>query len=98
MISVLYEWDYETTDSESGDIIEHHHAEKLVHFRNSHKDDNLVLVCDIYDEIDGLQDRFWAYVVNGKLPTHFSDSLGNLTRKVPVRFHTELNNYLTINK
>jgi hypothetical protein len=43
------------------------------------------------NEIDGLQDRQWAYVKDGKLPVFFEDSAGNETAiKVPARFHAEL--------
>ena len=32
------------------------------------------LVRDVADEVEGLQDRKWAYLEEGKLPAYFSDS------------------------
>ena len=53
------------------------------------------LVRDEGNEIDGLTDRYWAYVKGGKLPEYFSDSMGvPIKIKVPKRFHAILNQYL----
>lgn len=46
------------------------------------------------NENDGVTDRLWAYVKDGKLPECFSDSMGTpIAIKVPQRFHIELKNY-----
>ncbi len=98
MNTIHCEWDYETIDAESGDILNHNHADKLTDFTHEDKTDSLVLIRDSGNEAQGLQDRLWAYVVGHKLPEFFTDSLGNPTSyKVPARFHKELTNYLTSN-
>jgi hypothetical protein len=89
-----YEWDYETIDLNSGDIIDHNHANKLTDFRAEDKTDTLVLIRDSGDQIHGLQERTWAYVINNKLPEYFSDSTGIPLHKVPARFHKELADYI----
>jgi len=37
-----------------------------------------------------LEDRTWAYVEDNKLPENFKDSSGREEKKVPKRFHAEL--------
>jgi hypothetical protein len=95
---VYYEWCYETVD-EHGDIIDNHFEDKLKKFFSSpvgHTDngERLVLVRNEGNEIEGVTASAWAYVVDGKLPEYFSDSLGEPTQKVPVRFKKELENYM----
>ncbi len=90
----IYEWCYETTD-ENGDIIENYFADKLSEFGDNNKTDQLCLVRNEGDEINGLDDRFWAYVKDGKLPEFFSDAMGEFIGvKVPKKFHKELDIYL----
>lgn len=91
---VVYEWDYETVDTESGDIIDHNHATQLADYSVSDITDTLVLIRDSGNENKGVEDRSWAYVVNNQLPEYFSDASGNHTYKVPVKFHRELSKYL----
>lgn len=91
---VIYEWCYETTD-EHGDILDNDHEDKLVNFSEGRKTNQLCLVRNEGNDIDGLNDRLWAYVKDGKLPEYFSDSMGTpIAIKVPQRFHNELNKYL----
>lgn len=87
-----YEWDIELLDAETGDILDHDHRDKLADFQIGDEDGSaLVLVRDTGNEDDGLQDRLWAYVTDGKLPEFFSDSGGRATGyKVPQRFHREV--------
>lgn len=86
---ILYEWDYETL-SEDGDIIDHNHKDKLAAFTKEDITTSLVLIRDEVNDIDGLQDRTWAYVEDGKLPDYFSDAAGNTLYHVPERFKVEL--------
>lgn len=86
---INYQWDYESVD-EYGDIINHNHADKLADFGMEDITNSLVLVCDIGNEQDGLQERSWAYVVDYTLPEYFSDAAGLHTRKVPAKFHKEI--------
>ena len=53
--------------------------------------DVLVLVRHAWNAIDGdLDDRAWAYVTDGILPTHFSDAWGNqCALTVPKYLRTE---------
>lgn len=91
---VIYEWCYETID-EHGDILDNDHADKLSDFSEDRRTKQLCLVRNEGNNEDGLQDRYWAYVKNGKLPEFFEDGAGHLINiSVPKRFHTELANYL----
>lgn len=92
-MKTTYEWDYETVD-ENGDIVDHNHADQLSKFTDGDKTNTLVLVRDVESENNGLEDRTWAYVKDGKLPEYFSDARGALVYKVPQRFHAELKKYL----
>lgn len=102
-MTVRYEWDIETWDAESGDVLEHDHRERLDQFdpdrlREALKGKGtlrLVLVRDVGDEHHGVTDRTWAYVEDGKLPGIFrmwfdADSDDSAGETVPVRFVAEL--------
>ena len=100
-----YEWDIETLEYGTEEVLEHDHADRLNSF-SAHQveaalsggrcDEEvgtcLVLVRDQL-EVDGtdLAFRLWAYVQDGQLPEFFSNSLGCPTGyRVPARFHREL--------
>jgi hypothetical protein len=84
----VYEWCVEVVD-EDGDIIESYFEESLSRLDAS--TGRLVLVLRIMDKINGELDRLYAYVVDGKLPERFSDTLDEQTDyKVPDRFRKEL--------
>lgn len=88
----FYEWTI--TVSEDGDYaIDHDRCEKLSGFAVgdlvsavAQKGAELALVCEVVNSDDEIDDRFYAYVENGKLPQKFDDC----GRQVPVRFHKEL--------
>lgn len=103
-MTTTYEWDIEefdydpaAEDPQAGDIIEHSFAEHLAEFS---ADDlkaalqcagkRLVLVRNVGNDLDGITDRLWAYVVDGKLPEFFN-AAGPLTSiAVPKRYIAEL--------
>jgi len=97
MFKKYYEWDIEELEdydpvNDCQDIIDHHHAYKLKELTgmtDSLKNSALVLILDIGNDEQGLQERYWAYVVNDKLPTYFDNS----DHKVPKRFHDELRRF-----
>lgn len=93
-MKLIYEWDYETV--EDGDVIDHDHSDKLADFSEDRKTDTLVLVRNEGSEEDGLTDREWAYVVDGKLPDYFQDARGVNGSKVPIKYHQELKKYLSV--
>ena len=104
--SVAYEWCLETTD-EFGDIVENDSAgigeplSALLTPQGALGPGELVLVCSLGNDQDGLLDRGWAYVEGGKLPawaTGASDgeSPGHRVRQVPQRFHRELERVLAM--
>ncbi len=63
-----YEWDIETTDPESGDILDHNHADKLAEFKNLSDGDVVVLVRDVWEEDGELSSRsHWYPVEDDKL-------------------------------
>lgn len=96
-MTVRYEWDVEecaakdSEDYEEGEIMEHWFQESYAGVVKQLTEApaegfrwDSVLVCD-----DG-ESRSWAYMVDGKLPTHFEDAYQHPTRKVPQRFHDEV--------
>lgn len=103
-MTVGYEWDIETCRNlfEDGiEIIDHNHRDRLHDFGGEELTQALNQDFDSEDTftrlvlvrtVDG-GDRLWAYVTDDqKLPSVFSDSLGNETEvQVPKRFHTEFN-------
>ena len=93
---VDYEWTTETIDTESGDIIDSSFYNKLSDISKDDFESNDVgLVRNEGNEADGLEDRFWAYIKDGKLPAYFSDGAGHeIGIKVPQKFHKELSAYL----
>jgi hypothetical protein len=93
LMKVAYEWCYEVTD-EHGDIIDSNFADKLSEF-SKNEEGELLLVRNEGDEINGVEDRQWAYVKDGKLPFKFSDARNvEIEIDVPKRFFKELENYL----
>lgn len=89
---VAYEWTLETI--EDGDIVDSDFSDNLTFSKEDLQGKDLGLVRNEGNEIDGVTDRFWAYVKDGKLPEYFSDSLCHeIGIKVPQRFHNELKNY-----
>jgi len=87
---VYYEWSLEYTDKD-GDITNSDFADKVADFGADVLQGRLCLVRNTGNEIDGLQERHWAYVKDGKLPVFFEDSAASETTiKVPKRFHVEL--------
>jgi hypothetical protein len=90
---VQYEWTLETLDD--GDIIDSNFSDTLTFDKSDLDGKDLGLVRNEGNEADGVTDRLWAYVKDGKLPECFSDSMGTLVAiKVPQRFHNELKAYL----
>jgi len=83
-----YEWDIETLDPESLDIIDHDHRDKLTElldWKQSIVSFDIVLVCDIWDSDRGLIERLHWY------PEHDLESEFNNGKPVPKRFITEFN-------
>ncbi len=91
---IKYEWCYETVD-EDGDIIDNDHEDVLAEFSKERETNTLVLIRDFGNEEEGLINRSWAYVKDGKLPICFSGENGEYPNQiVPKRFHLELTKYL----
>ena len=90
---VWYEWDLETVYRESGDVLDHHFADRLQELPARESDQDLVLVRSVGNEHDGVADKMWAYVVNGELPKTFSVptecGMSDCGVKVPKRFAVE---------
>lgn len=93
-MKTVYEWDIETTDKESGDVLDHDHEYKLAThvrwYKNKTPDEPnmkyvLVLVKDLWDEDEeSLKERNHWYPEEGG--TEFSDG-----SKVPIKFVKEYN-------
>ena len=89
--STVYEWVIEEIDAD-GDIVNVEHTDTRAQAESRIAGEpgrhDIGLTRDVFDEVDGLIDRAWAYVQeDGTLPTYFRDSGGGDTRhKVPARF------------
>ena len=89
-----YEWTLETLEND--EIVDSDFSDKLTFDKNDLSGKDLGLVRNEGNEADGLTDRYWAYVKDGKLPEYFSDGNNeNIGIKVPQRFHKELNSYMS---
>lgn len=90
-MAVNYEWDIETVDPETGDILDHHHFDDCPGIPEE-SDKRLVLVRDATGRFSGF-DRTWAYVKeDGTLPEYFATAYGIHETRVPKRFHAALSN------
>jgi hypothetical protein len=105
-LRITYEWDIERIDAESGDIIDHYHADKLADYpaaklqealeRRTIEGDNgketfhLCIVRDIGNDEQGIVERAWSYVENGKLNRTFREADGAPVCTTPARFFREL--------
>lgn len=89
---IWYEWDWETVDNETGDVLDHYHTGSRKIDNEPTCEDNqhteLVLVWNNGNDIDGLEDRSWAYVKDKQLPERFDNGM-----PVPPRFKTQLERY-----
>jgi hypothetical protein len=88
MSEVNYEWDMETVDPESGDILDHNHADKLVEFKEVAAGEALVLVRDVWEEDGELSDRSHWYPFEDDKPVFFPSGVD-----VPKRFIKELDKW-----
>lgn len=89
---VEYEWCYETLD-DNDDIIDNTFEDKLANLNKPDEKCRLVLVRSEGGENQGVTDRAWAYVIDGKLPDYFENANNQpINTKVPKRFHEELKN------
>ncbi len=89
----IYEWDIETMEDDgSGDILDHHHEDRLRDLPALESNQRLALVRDVWDEHDGLIDRLWAYVdyESKMLPKYFEDCGQPTMQKIPQKFHREI--------
>lgn len=96
-MAVRYEWDVEvqtaaaSDDYEEGEVIDHLFCKSFIGAMTTAAIDAgedlkhvIVLVRDDDNQ------RSWAYLEDGKLPTHFEDAYQNQHGKVPQRFHAEV--------
>lgn len=104
-IKVSYEWDIETVSAdEHEDVLDHNFRDRLRDFGGEEMTlamnfdgeepgtfTRLVLVRTEGNEVEGITDRFWAYVTeDGKLPEYFQDATEHVTGiRVPKRLREE---------
>jgi hypothetical protein len=87
---IVYEWCIEDRD-EFGDVEDLNFADNLADLNTETGD--IVLVRSEGNDAEGVTDRYWAYVKDGKLPDVF-EIAGELTQiKIPNRFHKEVDLY-----
>ena len=96
-----YEWDVEivqaveSAEREAGEILQHIEVEDyasavgLCHAW-SHNEPSGTRIALVRQHENEVNFKAWAYVVGGKLPTHFEDASGCPVASVPKRFHTEV--------
>lgn len=92
-MQVKYEWTMEIIEDD--EIVDSDFSDSLSFDKSRLEGNDLGLVRNEGNENEGVTDRLWAYVKDGKLPQFFSNANGLPTGyKVPVRFHNELANYI----
>lgn len=92
--TIKYEWTLEEIDN--GDVVDSDFSDTLTFDKSLLGMNTLLgLVRNEGNENDGVTDRLWAYVKDGKLPEYFTNANGQtVSYKVPVKFHNELKTYL----
>jgi hypothetical protein len=85
--TIVYEWDIESTDDDGE--VGHNHFNHCPGIPTD-SDSCLVLIYNYGSVDDGMIDKAWAYVKDGKLDEWFRDAYGSQFRKVPARFQREL--------
>jgi hypothetical protein len=95
-MTVEYEWDCETVDTDSGDILEHCHmnrfSELVAHTKQFPPATGTRYdLCLVRDDDDG---RSWAYLTGEQLPDYLSDAYDQKVAKVPVRFIREVSAHI----
>jgi hypothetical protein len=90
-MSVFYEWDVETVSVVDDLVIDHDHRGnfKACKIEAAHCDPGYKKVIVLVRDDD--YSRSWAYIEDGKLPTHFRDAYGRVVARVPKRFMREVN-------
>ena len=89
-MSTEYEWAIEWTD-ENEEIMDVYHADRVADLSTTPQDGVerckaiLCLIWSIGNDLDGLQDKSYAYPINGKLPNEFENG-----KSIPSRFQKEL--------
>lgn len=89
---ITYEWTLETIVDD--EIADSDFSDTLTFNKEDLSGNDLGLVRNEGNEANGITDRYWAYIKDGKLPEYFSDSQGEINIKVPQRFHKDLSKYL----
>ncbi|HQR98142.1 MULTISPECIES: hypothetical protein [unclassified Polaromonas] len=101
-MTVTYEWDIEETIDYTGkddglnDVLDHLFQPDFKSLKSQLDELKAHDVEDghvHYDPVlvrDDDNGRSWAYLIDGKLPTHFEDAYQNPVAKVPARFHKEV--------
>lgn len=93
-MATTYEWIVETLDDDGDDIMEVDHFDTYAEARDyaaKQARASVGLVRDVGNDVEGLTDRLWAYVVDGKLPEVFEQGHDMPTEvRVPKRFAQEV--------
>lgn len=95
VMHVVYEWVIEEMDrsGEEDEIVDVNHADTfqdtIRYTEDNEEGFDVGVVCDLF-YIDGGSERGWAYIKGGKLPDNFTDAYDRIIRKVPQRFHREI--------
>lgn len=97
-MATTYEWDVEELDApataDDPEIVDHNfcdsYAEAVAILAGLDAPGRIVLVRNVGNDVEGLTDRAWAYVVDGKLPDEFTYGADEYSGiRVPKRFHAE---------
>lgn len=94
-MAIVYEWVIESVDT-FDDITDTVAYDSYAQLRQSFTPTNdeggvnrIVLVREVWTG-DELEDRTWAYLADGILPTHFSGTNGRPIYKVPAKYLNEM--------
>jgi hypothetical protein len=96
-MTVCYEWDVEThtatetEEHEAGEVLDHDHRDsyaQCLHVASQPAPEGCrFAIVLVRDDDSG---RSWAYLEEGKLPSHFINAYGIDVAKVPLQYHREV--------
>lgn len=89
-LQISYEWTVEVM--QDGDIVDSSFYDNFADIpADDFTNNDIGLVRNEGNEMQGVVNRYWAYLKDGKLPEYFTNELGeSVNIKIPAKYHAEI--------